>query len=66
MSDLTKNIALPLLVLGFYPLIKIISTLSINIPISGSDADISLKFLEYLWAIIMATTVSVFYYRSRK
>lgn len=66
MSEVIKKIAFPLLMIGFYPLIKLISTLTINMPMPGSDVDVSLKFLEYLWAISIAVTVSVFYYKSKK
>jgi len=49
-----KKIAFPLVVLGFYPLLKLLSEITVNLPTPGTDIDVTLKFLEYLWAIIFA------------
>ncbi len=61
MSEVLKKIALPLVVLGFYPLIKLLSETTINLPALGLDIDVSLKVLEFLWAIILAIAMLHFY-----
>jgi hypothetical protein len=57
MSEVLKKIVLPLTVLGFYPVVKLLSEMTINLPTSGRDIDVSLKVLEFLWAIILAVAM---------
>ncbi len=61
MSEDLKKIALPLLLLGFYPLVKLLSEITINLPRPGIDIHISLKIFEYLWAISLALAMLYFY-----
>ncbi len=66
MSEALKKIALPLVVLGFYPLVKLLSETTINLPTSGRDIDVSLKILEFLWAVILAVAMLHFYRKVMK
>ncbi len=66
MPEELKKIALPLVMLGFYPLIKLLSEITINLPRSGIDIHISLKFIEYLWAISLAVVMARFYRKVMK
>ncbi len=66
MSEYLKKIALPLLLLGFYPLVKLLSEITINMPRPGMDIDISLKIIEYLWAIGFAAVMLHFYRKVMK
>ncbi len=61
MSKELKMIALPLVMLGFYPLVKLLSEITINLPRPGMDIDVSLKIIEYLWAIGLAVVMLRFY-----
>lgn len=53
MSEDLKKIALPLLLLGFYPLVKLLSEITINLPVPGKDINCSLhsNFIGYSVAI---------------
>ncbi|RLI76176.1 hypothetical protein DRO97_01485 [Archaeoglobales archaeon] len=64
MSELSK-IALPLVVLGFYPLVKLLSNLTINVPAHGPDIDVKLTILEFLWAFTLAISMLQFYRKVR-
>lgn len=66
MSEELKKIALPLVMLGFYPLVKLLSEIAINLPRSGLDIDVSLKIIEYLWAIGLAVVMLRFYRKVMK
>jgi len=66
MTEDVKKIALPLLLLGFYPLVKLLSELTINLPRSGLDINVSLKIIEYLWAIGLAVVMLSFYRKVMK
>lgn len=66
MSEDLKKIALPLVMLGFYPLVKLLSEITINLPVPGLDIDISLKIIEYLWAIGLAVVMLRFYRKVTK
>jgi len=66
MSEDLKKIALPLVMLGFYPLVKLLSEIAINLPRPGLDIDVSLKIIEYLWAIGLAAVVLRFYRKVTK
>ncbi len=61
MSKELKMIALPLVMFGFYPLVRLLSGITINLPRPGMDIDVSLKIIEYLWAISLAVVVLRFY-----
>ncbi|HID43990.1 MAG TPA: hypothetical protein EYP30_09530 [Archaeoglobaceae archaeon] len=60
-----KKIALPLTILGFYPLIRLLSNLTINVPAYGPDIDVKLTILEFLWAICLAVSMLEFYRKVR-
>jgi hypothetical protein len=66
MSEMLKKIGLPLVVLGFYPLVKLLSEMTINLPTSGLDIDVSLKIFEYVWAISLAIVMLHFYRKVMK
>ncbi len=66
MSEDLKKIALPLLLLGFYPLVKLLSEITINLPRPEMDIDVSLKIIEYLWAIGLAVVMFRFYRKVMK
>jgi len=66
MTEDFKKIALPLVMLGFYPLVKLLSEITINLPRSGLDIDVSLKIIEYLWAIGLALVMLRFYRKVMK
>ncbi len=66
MAEDIKKIALPLVILGFYPLIKLLSEITINLPRPGLDIHVSLKFIEYLWAIGLAVVMVRFYRKVMK
>ena len=66
MSEDLKKIALPLLLLGFYPLVKLLSEMTINLPRYGLDINVSLKIIEYLWAIGLAVVMLSFYRKVMK
>jgi hypothetical protein len=66
MSEVLKKIALPFVVLGFYPLVKLLSETTINLSTYGPDIDVSLKVLEFLWAIILAVAMLHFYRKVMK
>lgn len=66
MSKELKMIALPLVMLGFYPLVRLLSEITINLPRSGMDIDVSLKIIEYLWAIGLAVVMLRFYRKVMK
>lgn len=66
MTEDLKKTALPLLLLGFYPLVKLLSEITINLPRSGMDIDVSLKVIEYLWAIGLAVVMLRFYRKVMK
>jgi|GEM_PF-2382675 hypothetical protein len=60
-----KQIALPLTILGFYPLVRLLSNLTINVPAYGPDIDVKLTVLEFLWAFILAASMLNFYRKVR-
>lgn len=66
MSEDLKKIALPLVMLGFYPLVKLLSEITINLPGPGLDIGMSLKIIEYLWAIGLAVVMIRFYRKVMK
>jgi len=66
MTEDLKKIALPLLLLGFYPLVKLLSEITINLPRYGLDINVSLKIIEYLWAIGLAVVMLSFYRKVMK
>jgi len=66
MSEDLKKIALPLVMLGFYPLVKLLSEIAINLPRPGLDIDVSLKIIEYLWTIGLAVIMLRFYRKVMK
>lgn len=66
MSEELKKIALPLVMLGFYPLVKLLSEITINLPRPRLDIDVSLKIIEYLWAIGLAVIMLRFYRKAMK
>lgn len=57
---------MPLLLLGFYPLVKLLSEITINLPRPEMDIDVSLKIIEYLWAIGLAVVMFRFYRKVMK
>lgn len=61
MAEDLKKIALPLLLLGFYPLVKLLSEITIDLPRPGIDIHVSIKIIEYLWAISLAVVMARFY-----
>ncbi len=66
MTEELKKIALPLLLLGFYPLVKLLSEITINLPRPGMDIDVSPKIIGYLWAIGLAVVMLRFYRKVMK
>jgi hypothetical protein len=66
MSEELKKIALPLMMLGFYPLVKLLSEITINLPRPGIAIHLSLKIIEYLWAIGLALVMLRFYRKVMK
>jgi len=66
MSEVIKKFALPLVVLGFYPLAKMLGELTINVPTYGPDVDVSLGFIEILWAIAFAVSMLASYKEFKK
>lgn len=66
MTEDLKKIALPLVMLGFYPLVKLLSEITINLPRPGIDIHVSLKIIEYLWAIGLAVVMLSFYRKVMK
>ncbi len=66
MSGDLKKIALPLVMLGFFPLAKSLSKITINLPRPGIDFHVSLKVIEYLWAIGLAVVMVRFYRKVMK
>jgi len=60
-----KQIALPLTILGFYPLVRLLSNLTVNVPAYGPDIDVKLTILEFLWASCLAISMLNFYRKVR-
>ena len=52
--------------LGFYPFVKLLSEITINLPRPGIDINVSLKIIEYLWAIGLAVVMLRFYRKVMK
>jgi len=69
MSQLMEELALPLLFLGFYPLIRLLSDAATELSqeviaglgISGFVIFLLPKILEFLWAIAFALSMMAFY-----
>jgi hypothetical protein len=66
MYEVIKKLALPLVVLGFYPIVKLLSEITVNLPRPGPDVDVTLKILEFLWAIALAVSMVIFYKEVKK
>lgn len=60
-----KHIALPLTILGFYPLVRLLSNLTVNIPVYGPDIDVKLTIIEFLWSFVLAVSMLNFYRKIR-
>ncbi len=58
MVEVTGKLALPLVVLGFYPMVKIIGEM-----MGGPDIPI---FLMFLWSLALAASMLIFYKEFKK